>query len=99
MKAKFIEYIRAKREDEVPFIVYEYRGERYTVCHYRHCEIPYGETLREQHERYQLDIDHMIEQRSKTGNRDAMAGDAMADFQFFMDYVDGKIDEDGNPIV
>lgn len=94
-KAEFVEaYIG--RGDKYKSLVYKYRGYEYTIYDYGFAGlVPYGNTLKEQHQKEQSRIDDIIwheEHKKESGS------DAMEDFAFFMDYVDGKIDEDGNRI-
>ena len=70
-------------------LVYEYRGKTY--CVYMGDT---QDTLAEQHRMQQNAIDSQIsiEERSKNN----VTTDAIDDFDFFFDYISGKVDADGN---
>jgi hypothetical protein len=72
-------------------LVYEYRDKEY--CVYMGDT---QDTLAEQHRMQQTYIDSQIEIEERSKNN--VTTDAMGGFIFFWDYVNGRVDEDGNII-
>lgn len=72
-------------------LVYEYRGKTYSVY-----MGDTQDTLAEQHRMQQTAIDRQIEIEERSKNN--VTDDAHEAFDFFLDYVNGKVDADGNII-
>lgn len=72
-------------------LVYEYRGKTYIVY-----MGDTQDTLAEQHKMQQTYIDSQIEIEERSKNN--VTTDAREDFDFFFDYLNGKVDADGNLI-
>ena len=92
MKATFKEsYYTKNGKFQLKCLVYEYRGQTY--------EVFIGDTqdtLYEQHKMQQAYIDSQIEIEEHSKNHKTT--DAVSDFDFFWDYVNDKIDCNGNRV-
>lgn len=73
-------------------LLYKYRDHTYTVQDFGQL----GFSLASQHRQEQTFIDSLIEKEELSKNHQTT--DAMDDFDFFFDYVNGKVDADGNTI-
>lgn len=90
MKATFKEsYYNKNGRFQLKCLVYNYRGKTY--------EVFIGDTqdtLAEQHRMQQAYIDSQIDIEEKSKNN--ITTDAIDDFNFFFDYVNNKVDAEGN---
>ena len=92
MKATFKQsWYERNGKYQLKVLEYEYRGYKYCVY--------IGDTqdtLYEQHRMQQTYIDSQIEIEERSKNN--VTTDAREDFDFFFDYINGKVDADGNKI-
>lgn len=90
-KAEFVCAWNEKGKGRV--LQYKYRDHLYTVQDMGWL----GFSLAVQHRESQTFIDSIIEKEERA-KENQPTHDAMEDFDFFLDYVNGKIDADGNPV-
>lgn len=92
-KATFKEsYYTRNGRFQLKCLVYEYKGRTYDVF-----MGDTQDTLYEQHKMQQAYIDREIEIQERSKNN-TNGNDAFEDFDFFMSYVNGEVDADGNKL-